>query len=44
MLTLSRVHGDCINYSVATDVPFLACVVNLPCVFTYYLDFSIFIL
>ena len=28
----------------ATDVPFIVCVINSPCTFTYYLDLSNFIL
>ena len=31
-------------HRLATDVPFIACVINLPCTFTYYLDLSNFIL
>ena len=26
----------------ATDVPFIACVINLPCIFTHYLELSNF--
>ena len=35
-LTLERSHHS------ATDVPFIACVINSPCTFTYYLDLSNF--
>ena len=31
-------------HRLATDVPFIACVINSPCTFTYYLDLSNFIL
>ena len=31
-------------HRLATDVPFIACVISSPCTFTYYLDLSIFIL
>ena len=31
-LTLSRAPGDCIG--LATDVPFIACVINLSCTLT----------
>ena len=27
-------------HQLATDVPFIACVINLPCTFNYYLDMS----
>ena len=30
-------------HRLATDVPFIACVINLPCTFTYYLELSNFI-
>ena len=43
MLTLSGAPGDCIDL-IATDVPFIACVINSPFTFTYYLDLSNFIL
>ena len=35
-LTLSGAPGDYI------DVPFIACVINLPCIFTHYLELSNF--
>ena len=28
------------DYRLATDVPFIACVINLPCTFNRYLDMS----
>ena len=28
--------------SISYDVPFIACVINLPCIFTYYLELSNF--
>ena len=31
-------------HRLATDVPFIACVINFPCTFTYYLDLLSFIL
>ena len=31
-------------HRLATDVPFIVCVINSPCTSTYYLDFSNFIL
>ena len=31
-------------HRLATNVPFIACVINSPCTFTYYLDLSNFIL
>ena len=31
-------------HRLANDVPFISCVINLPCTFTYYLDLSNFIL
>ena len=39
-----RVNDNC-NLSLrpdrlATDVPFIACVINLPCTFNHYLDMS----
>ena len=37
-LTLSEAPGDCIG--LATDVPFIACVINLSCTFNHYLDMS----
>ena len=43
-LALSRVHGDYICITLATDVPFIACVINSLSTFTYYLDLSNFIL
>ena len=27
-------------HQLATDVPFIACVINLPCIFTHYLELS----
>ena len=36
MLTLSGAPGDCIDW--LNDVPFIACVINLPCIFTHYLE------
>ena len=29
-------------HRLATDVPFIACVINLPCIFTHYLELSNF--
>ena len=29
-------------HQLATNVPFIACVINLPCTFTYYLEWSNF--
>ena len=29
---------------ISTDLPFIACVINSPCTFTYYLDLANFIL
>ena len=29
-------------HQLATDVPFMACVINLPCTFTHYLELSNF--
>ena len=39
-LTLSGAPDDCID--LATDVPFIAYVINLPCTFTHYLELSNF--
>ena len=38
-------HEEDHAYSIqSTDVPFIACVINSPSIFTYYLDLSNFIL
>ena len=29
-------------HRLATDVPFIGCVINLPCIFTHYLELSNF--
>ena len=29
-------------HALATDVPFIACIINLPCIFTHYLELSNF--
>ena len=35
-----RAHGGVALLRLATDVPFIACVINLPCTFNHYLDMS----
>ena len=38
------IRSTCCLHRLANDVPFISCVINLPCTFTYYLDLSNFIL
>ena len=34
------IRSTWVLHQLATDVPFLACVIYLPCIFTHYLEFS----
>ena len=34
------VQSTWVLHRLATDVPFIACVINLPCTFTHYMELS----